>query len=198
MKNQKGMTLLEILVAIGLYTIIILMFGQLINIFSNLKKLTIESSSPQQNTDFLFQYMLTDLRSMAPSSVGSYPIESASSSSLTFYSDSNQDGLMERIRYLLATSTLERGSIAPSGNPLVYATSSEIIITIAPNILVNQSYFEYFDKNYTGAQTSLTFPIDLLKIRAIRASFTVDNSTTTTPLPINFSAFITPRNLKSD
>ena len=198
MKNQKGMTFLEILVAIGLYAVIILMLGQLIDVFSNLKKLTLESSYPQQDIEYLFQYMITDLRSMGPSSVGSYPIESASSSSLAFYSDTNRDGLMERIRYLIATSTLERGSITPSGNPLVYATSSEIVITIVPHILVGQSYFEYFDKNYIGTQTPLTSPIDLSKIRTIRTSFTVDTSTTTAPLPINFSTFITPRNLKSD
>ncbi len=143
---------------------------------------------------------MTDVRSAGPSSNGSYPIESASTSSLVFYSDVDQDGIMEKVRYVFATSTIKRGLIEPTGNPLTYVSSSEALTNIIENVIVSTStnLFDYFDSTFTGSGAALSFPIDVSKIKVVKISVYVDTNPGKTPKPTLFSDTITIRNLRSN
>ena len=135
---------------------------------------------------------------MGPSSLGDYPLSLASSTAITFYSDIDEDGIFERVRYYFTTSSLMKAVIQPTGNPLVYATSSETVRTIVQNVLVASSSFSYFGTNYTGVEAPMAQPVDPQSVRIVRVDLYADISPSTAPQPTYFSNTMTIRNLRSN
>ena len=134
---------------------------------------------------------------MAQSNVGSYPIASAASSSITFYSNEDEDDLIERIRYFLDNDILKKGIIKPSGNPLSYGTSSETISEAIHNMLATSTpVFSYYDSNYTGNQQAMSEPIIASDVRIIETRLAVQDDSSKAPIIIKIQAM--PRNLKSN
>jgi len=177
--------------------IIIIVMGKLFDISNIINSLINQTVKVRQSSDYTFQTLISDVRSMGPSAPGAYPIESASSTSFIFYSDVDRDGVVDRVRYTLATSTLDRATIKPTGNPFVYATSSEVVISAIYNVDVGQSSFSYFDENWTGSQSPLPAPVNLLAIRSIKVNIAIQSSTSTGSI-VKFTNTITPRNLKTN
>ncbi len=198
---RKGFTLFEIIISIGITAVIVLAIGKFSNSISNIGVVINSSLQSNQDLSLAFRAVVTDIRSMGPGSNGAYPIEAATSSSFTFYSDIDQDGIFERVRYYVSTSTFERGVVEPTGNPLAYATSSEVRTIIAPAIIVSTStpLFTYFNDTYTGGTSgTLTGTIDVSAIRVVTVRLTADISTSTAPKPVTFTNTITIRNLRSN
>lgn len=198
---RGGFSLFEILFVLTIVPAIIFVISGFSANLNTLQSFLNRKLQSRQDVDQAFQIMTTEIRSAGPSSLGAYPIDSASTSSFTFYSDINKDGLFERVRYFLAaTSTIQKGVIKPSGNPLVYATSSEIITTAVSNVVVSTStiLFSYYDFNYTGVEPPMSYPLDISKIRVVKFSVNVSLNASSTPTPEFFSGTVFMRNLKSN
>lgn len=199
--KRDSFSLVEVLVvtAIGSMLVFVLTsFSGNIGILKNLVNQKLQSRSDIEQT---LQIMTTEIRSASHSSLGGYAIDSASSSYFIFYSDIDNDGFFDRVRYFLVTSTIQKGVIRPSGNPIVYSTSSEIIATVVNNLANTTSskpLFNYYDSSYTGTQDSLANPIDVTKVRVIQISFDVDINTSTAPKAESFTATVDVRNLKTN
>lgn len=193
--SRSGFTLIEIIIVMGLFAIIsvsIVFFALDISKFQIFLGETLQSEEDVQK---VLGIMMPEIRSMAVSNNGSYPIAAASSSSFTFYSDLGGDGSIDRIRYFLDDSDFKRGVIAPTSNPVFYDIASEQITTIAPN-LTSGNIFYYYDDNYDGHQSSLTIPIDLSRIRLIKVELVVDQNTSTAPSSVRINTFVEVRNLR--
>lgn len=195
--NTKGLSYIEIIISVAVTAIIILVIGKLATTSNIINSLIDQTVKIRQSSDYTFQTLVSDIRSMIPSATGAYPIETASSTSFIFFSDTDRDGVVDRVRYALATSTLDRGTIKPTGNPLTYNTSNEIIVSNIYNVDVGQSSFAYFDENWTGSQIPLSSPINLLAIRVIQVTIAVKSSTSTENI-VKFTNTIMPRNLKQN
>lgn len=197
-KKLAGFTFIEVVIVIAIFAVIftaIASFSQNTNLLSNLINKSLQAEQDLRQT---FQILVTEIRSAGPSSLGAYSIESAATSSLTFFSDIDEDGIFERVRYFVGTSTLRKGVIKPTGNPLVYATSSEILKTTVNYLLIATSTFEYYDANYTGSEAPLSAPIDVTKIRIVKVTVTADVNPGVAPKPVTFTNTITVRNLRSN
>ncbi len=197
-KNNHGFSLLELILGASISVILVLVLTQFVGIISSIQKYLGDKLPAQGDIEQALQAMVVDIRSAGQSSAGAYAIESASSTNFIFFSDTDRDGLMERVRYTVGTSTLQRGVVKPSGNPLQYVTSTETISTPVSNLIGASSSFAYYDTNFTGTQAPLVAPINLTTIRAVGVTLTVDVSTTTAPAPTVVTEIITIRNLKSN
>lgn len=195
--NKKGLSYIEIIMSVAIAAIIILVIGKLTTTSNIINLLIDQTVKLRQSSDYTFQTLVSDIRSMIPSASGAYPIEAASSTSFIFYSDTDRDGVVDRVRYTLATSTMDKGTTKPTGNPLTYNTSTEIVISIVQNVDISQSLFAYFDENFTGSQIPLPSPINLSVIRVIQTTITVRSSTSTDNI-VKFTNTIMPRNLKQN
>ena len=195
---RNGFSLLEIIFALAIFASISLVVMNFKNNLSVVENLVSQELQSRQDVAQAFQILSTDIRSAGPSSIGAYPIADASTSSFLFYSDADRDGVFERVRYFLATSTIQRGIIKPTGNPLVYASSTETITTSVENVIVGTStpIFSYYDSAYTGSESALSSPVDLAKIKAVKISVYVDVKPGTAPRSLFFTQTITIRNLK--
>lgn len=194
--DDKGFTLIEILVSIAVIVGIMFIIGNFsINIL-NFKNFLTPTFQVQQEIALTFQNMTSEIRSMSPSNTGSYAIFQAGTSTLTFFSDIDEDGLYEQIRYFVSSSTLERGVTKPTGNPAFYNPANEKIFDVVHNVVSTSTIFTYYDSTYTGIEAPMTYPLDISKIRIIGVDISVQNPNLNSP--ILFSTKLTPRNLRSN
>ncbi len=200
-QNKKtGFTLVEILVSMAIFVMVglaIANYGRdIFSINTNLQN----NLTAQMDGRQVVKKLVAELRSASPSSLGSYPIETAGTSTLVFYSNVDSDVYKERIRYFLTGTTLKRGVIKPSGNPLTYPSGSETLSTIVRDIKVSTStaIFEYFDGNYAGTTTPLTQPVTISSVRLIRTTIVIEADANKSPNPITITSQAMLRNLKDN
>jgi len=150
----------------------------------------------EQEIQLTLRVMATEIRAMSQSANGSYPIESAVQNSIIFYSDIDGDGLAERVRYFLDGNIFKKGTIRPIGLPLSYPATDEQIVETVHNVYsAAGNIFAYYNADYTGTQTALTFPLNISDLRLVNINITVDQNPADTPSRINLSASVNMRNL---
>jgi len=200
MKNreQKGFTLAELLVSIGIMLLIL----SAVSLFQ--KDVFSLAQNFQGNLNFqlgaraILKSFSAEVREASPSSLGAFPIEEASSTEIIFYSDADNDGLKERIRYFLSGSTIKKGVVKPTGTPLVYSTSTESIKTVLTSVVSTSSVFQYFDTTYTGTSSPLAQPVTLSSIRLIKAIVLVNPDPNRISIPYEITTEASIRNLKDN
>jgi len=199
-RRREGVTLLEVLLVVMISASLIFVVGSFRNNLDTLQNFVGQKLQSRQDIDQTIQIIETEIRSSGPSSLGAYAIESAGTSSFAFFSDIDKDGLFERVRYFLSTSTVQRGIIKPAGNPLVYATSSEVITTAVASVIPSTStpLFAYYDASYTGTQSAMAYPLDVTAIRVVKFSVYADIKASSSPKAEFFTTTVTVRNLRSN
>ena len=134
---------------------------------------------------------------MGPSNNGSYPIMTATSDTFIFYSDIDEDGLFERVKYYIVGNVLKKSVIKPTGNPLIYNSANEKIYDLVHNVVADaSSSFNYYDKSYAGSGSSLTSPINIPLIRIVKAQLKVDDNPNKPPGSLYFSTTAMIRNFR--
>ena len=197
-QTRLGVTIIELVIAMGISVVMLGFMGLLQDQLSKVASFINQELQNQQGLSQVFDALVTEVRSMGPSSIGGYPIELASSTGITFFSDIDEDGIFERVRYYLTSSTLVKAVIEPTGSPLQYITSSETSRTLVTNVLSASSSFSYFDATYTGDEAPLGFPVSVSAVRVVRVDIYADISPSTAPQPAFFTNTITIRNLRSN
>lgn len=168
------------------------------DVFS-LNRLLQRQLTSQQEARQVFKEMNWETRSMSPSSTGAYSLAEAATSSLIFYTDTDGDGLKERLRYFLAGETLKKGVIVPAGHPLTYNPNDEIINEAVHHIANGATpVFGYYDKDYDGTTAPLPSPVDLLAVRLVKVTLLIDADLAHPPGPLTMTTQMSIRNLKDN
>ena len=90
---------------------------------------------------------------------------------------------------------IKRGVIHPSGSPLSYLGAEDISEKVHNVYLPAGNILSYYDSNFSGIQSELTFPISIPVISLIRINVTVDPNPIDVSSRINFSSSVNIRNL---
>ena len=198
--NKRGMTMIEVLVALGIFLLLIAAIVELMIWGNHGKDVVWEQLSTQNEGRIVVQDFVNDLRRANASSIGAYPIELAQSQQIIFYSNVDSDSWREKVRYFLQGTTLKRGITKPSGNPLVYSQVSEAVIDVVHDVAnATNSIFYYYDQNYTSASSSaMTYPINISAIRMVGIKLMLEEKPNVAPAPFNIEAKTEIRNLKSN
>lgn len=197
---KKGMTLVELFVALAIFAVVMTAVYALgANIFiynSN----TSGSYRATQNSQVILKTILKELREASPGADGSYPLINTGSTTLSFFSDVDSDGLTERITYTLIGTTLYRAIIKPTGSPITYSFANQSTTTLISNVINGNSVpsFEYFDTNYTGTSSPLVQPVSPSVVRLIKINQRIDIDPNRSPVPIIFTVQASLRNLKTN
>lgn len=146
---NKGFTLIELLVSTAILVILAGGFLGIQYIFSQNQVSAWKSYNNIEEVNRILQSLVKEIRDARQSEDGAYLLDTANDQEIIFYSDYDYDGVVEKIRYSLSGTNLIKGVTRPSGDPLEYLSSNEIVDIISPNIRNGSSpVFYYFDENY--------------------------------------------------
>lgn len=195
-KKIKGFTLIETLFGIAIFisvTFVLTLFSKNVWVYNSFV------SEGLTNTDSVRQILkniVSEIRTASVASNGAYTIDQASLSSFVFYSDIDNDNLREKIRYFLVGTTLQKGITKPTGSPFSYNPQNEKISILASD--TTSLVFNYFNKNYDGYSSALSFPINIPDVRLVKITVTIDKDPNKAPLPTVFTTQVSIRNLKDN
>ena len=199
-RTKSGMTMIEVLVAMGISVVVIIAVTAFqANIFKYRNSVS-GTFDTVQNAQIIMKLMAKELRSVSIASDGSFGIAQAATSTITFYADTDGNGVKERIRYSLASSTLYRAVLVPTGSPLSYASGSESTTTMLRSVSngTSTNMFTYFDSSYDGSQSALSQPVVLTNIRLVKISAILTVGGTQTPSAKTYTTQVMLRNLKDN
>ncbi|HMO78862.1 MAG TPA: prepilin-type N-terminal cleavage/methylation domain-containing protein [Candidatus Paceibacterota bacterium] len=197
-KTKKGFTLIETIVSVFVFSLIIVAVAGFQSDVFSLTRFIQTGLQNQSEAKKLIKPFVNEVRSATPSSLGSYPIEKASATEFIFYSDIDNDGLKERMRYFLDGTDFKRGVLKPSGNPLGYNLSQEQITKVIRDI-IPQDIFYYFDSNYDGQNSqSISQPVNPSEVRLVKVVLVIDSDPNQPPGPIEITTQVSIRNLKDN
>ncbi len=194
--SQQGFTLLEVVIALGITILAVSLMTNLGLDLSNFGSFFGDFLGSQHEIQSSFQVMSAEFKSTRSSSAGSFSIAVASPTSLIFYSEVDGDNLTERVRYFVDGNILKRGVLKPSGLPLIYDSANEKVSEMIRDLTASSSVpFSYYDKDFTGSENALSYPLDLSAIRVVRVQVSVDKNPKAEPGPISMEVYLTGRNL---
>lgn len=199
-KNNKGFSLAEIVIVVGILGMIMMTVGAFQrDIFVN-TKFAQDSLSTTQDSRNILRMMVRELRTSSAGNDGSYPLITAATSTLSFYSDVDADGLKDKVRYYVATTTLIKGLIKPTGSPLTYVAGNEVFSILAYNLKNSSStpLFEYYDNTYAGTSSPLTQPLVISNVRLVKINLMVDVDPNKSPNVRTYTSQVNLRNLKDN
>jgi len=202
MRFYKGLTLIEMLVAITVMLIAMNGFTYLFVRSWDTNKSTIETGLASTTASRAVNQTIIQLRAIKQADNGDYPIEEADDFDLTIYTDIDDDGVTERVHYYLdlATDEFKRGITDPStSTPITYA-SSDTTTTVLARYITNEStepIFYYYNDDYPGDTTNnpLNTPASLGSIQLVRVKMKVNIDPVHAPENINIESFVDLRNM---
>lgn len=197
--SQTGFTVVEMIIVIfilSLLSVVIVSFQ--IDLFS-LNKVSSDNIVVQEEARQVLKAFTAEARGMSPSSMGAYALADIGTSTITFYTNTDSDSLLERVRYFLVGKTLKKGVIKPAGSPLTYNTNNEVLREMVHDIAnATTSIFTFYDTSYDGTSPALTEPINLPSIRLIKVNLIIDRDPLKLPAPLSMTTQVSLRNLKDN
>jgi len=199
----KGMTLVELMVAISIMLIAMGGFTLLFLKSWDTNKFVLEEGMASSNASYALGKVIKQLRGVKQADNGDFPVESADDFDLKVYSDIDHDGVTERAHYFLDLDTdqLKMGVTDPIGStPVSYPATDDTVSVLAEHITNTntQELFLYYNKNYPGdtVNNPIATPADVSAIRLIQVHLWVDVNAFHEPNNINMESFVDLRNLK--
>ena len=193
---MRGFTLAEMLVVIAITAAVA---GSLLYVIQNFYRsnaYVFESAVSVDTARRGIGTTLQDIREASYGDDGSYPIQSVSTSSITFFSDLDDDQGVERVRIFIQNGTLYRVITNSGGNPPSYTGQTSATTTILTYIRNGTStpLFKYY--NAEGALLSAT-STDVSEITSVAATLMIDLNPNRAPNILTLTGSATLRNYTS-
>lgn len=197
--NIRGFTIIETLIAVLVIGIITIAAVLLIVDYRRVSDVAAMQLYLQSEGRNITEQLVADLRKATQSSTGSYVIDSATSTSLVFYSNINNDSYLEKVGYSIDGVNLQKSVIVPSGNPLAYNSADEAVTILSKHEANGATpLFQYYDNTYDGVSGSpLNTPVDITRIRLVKINLILDDGVLPNSAPFIIETKVNLRNLSN-
>ena len=184
------------LVVIGLTGLVGVGLLSMIAYFYRSNAFLLEATTAVDSASRGVRESLTLLRGASYGEDGTYPVAAAATSSITFYSNADNDRAIERVRLYILNDTLYQGVMNAGGNPPSYSGQTETTFTVATWVknATSTPAFRYY--NQEG--TELTGAVDITAVRTVRTRFDVDINPYRAPNILTIEGSATLRNLRDE
>lgn len=196
--SQSGMSLLEMVVAIGIYSILTIAVFSSITELYKYNAYALEQSNEVDNARRGITQWNRDVKEMTTAENGNWPLAIMEPHRLGYYSDTDRDDSVEYVEYILSSTTLRKFTYNPTGSPATYNLTTpdteEILSEYVQNIEQATTTFFYFDNN--GAPLTVASPI--INVRYIQMQLIVNIDPVRSPGEFMLRSSLAPRNLKDN
>ncbi len=193
-----GYTVLEIVIVAALTAALMATLMRFVVVGYPFSKVTFLQARSNETATLQLKRIGRELREVRFADNGAYPLVEMLPQRVVFYADVDGDPAMERVRYELVGTDLQRGVIHPTGNPAQYDTATEQVRTVATSIQnVSDPIFTYYRGDYPTDSTPLT-PVDLTEVKYIQFFLRIDVNPAVDPAAVEVRSQIQLRNLKTN
>jgi type II secretory pathway pseudopilin PulG len=194
-EDMRGFTFLETVVAVAITGVVMATLGGGIAYFYRTNSYVLEQAQAVDSARRGIEFSVRDLREATYGDDGSYPVQLASSNTITFFSDIDGDASVEKVRYYLSGTTLYRGVTESAGAPLTYVGAPEKTYIIADHVR-NSNFglpaFTFIDT----AGNILAEPINVAEVAFVTMSVVVNINPNRAPEEFTLSGSAMLRNLR--
>lgn len=191
---SRGLTFIEMLVTVAIFTIIMIAITDSVRFFYRANTSSLEQTIQINSARRGVEFMVRDIREAQNSESGAHPIASMSSTTLTFYSDTDADDDIERIHYELTDTTLFRNVIEPTGSAYIGPGVTTTVSEHVRNFEEPAPVFEYRDQN----DNLITDYTQIGDVRSVRVNMIVNILPIRAPEEFTLSSSATIRNLRDE
>lgn len=191
----RGLSFVEMLVTIGIFSIIMIALIDSILYFYRANTSSIEQEYQVEHARRGSELIIRDIREATYADTGAYPLETISSTTLIFYSDTDSDGSIEKIRYTLSGTNLYRNVTDASGTPPGY-TGGGATTTVSRFIRNNDEGTPLF-RYYNASNVEVTSQSAIASVVSVTTNLVVDITQQHTPGKFTLRESATLRNLRA-
>ncbi len=197
-RNAEGMTLVETVVLIAIYTILMLVITNSVVSLYQTNGYALAQTEEIDNARRGITKWYQDVKEMTVAEDGTYPVAVIEPNRFGYYSDTDQDDAVEYVEYLLSGTTLTKKTYNATGVPPVYdlvtPTSEDILSLYVQNIIQGTSTFFYYNEN--GVELNAASP--LIDVKYVKAQLIVNIDPLRSPGEFMLRSSVAPRNLKDN
>ena len=150
-KTQKGITLIESLVAIAIFVILMLVAAGFIYAIYRAQGYSFDKSQAINEARKGTEAMVKEIREAQAAQDGSYAIITTGELEFSFYGDIDKDSSIEKVRYFVEGTDFKKGVIEPTSvsqlgdMPPRYLPENEHISILSRYVRNSAPIFRYFD-----------------------------------------------------
>lgn len=192
---MRGFTLTEVVVVVALTALVGgAILSAIVYIYRN-HAYIFEAAVSVESARRGLSSTLEHIREASYADDGNYPLGSIATSSITFYSDIDEDGGIERVRIYLLGETLYRVVTNAGGNPPSYTGQTPATSTLATYMRNTSAtpIFRYYDDG--GTEISLVSP-DVADVKSVGITILTDLNPNRAPNVLTLTGTATLRNLR--
>ena len=193
--TPRGLSVVEMIVTLAIVGLISVAIVDSVLFFYKANASSLEQGFQVEHARRGVELFVRDVREATYADSGAYPLAAFGTSTVTFYSDTDTDTSIERIRYTLTGMTLYRNVTDATGTPPVYSGGG-VTTTVSSYVRNNDegtALFQY----YNASSTAVTAASDITKIVSITISPVVDIVQKHAPGKFTLKESATIRNLRA-
>lgn len=199
--HNAGFTIAELVVTIAIVGVVMVVITKFQSDVFSFNRIFYSSFTSADQAQKLLRPMTAEIRSASQSSIGAYPLDSFAANDFAFYSDIDNDGKKDRVRYYVSGTTMYKEVIAPTGTPAVYNTANKktsTFMTGVRNLSDGISTFRYYSSAYTGGASGEVVPGtgNIQDIRLVKVTVRIDADPSKPPAAVDITSQVSIRNLK--
>ncbi|MBI2123735.1 MAG: prepilin-type N-terminal cleavage/methylation domain-containing protein [Candidatus Wildermuthbacteria bacterium] len=192
--NHKGITIVEVLVAVAVLVLALGAVSSFIFLGYQTQNYTWQQSVAMSEAQEGIETMVREIRKAQSGDDGSYVIEKAEDFQFVFFSDIDSDGKAERVRYFIDGSDFKKGVIQPSGLPVEYNPANEEVAVLSQHVRNLPPIFRYFD----GNNQELSAPARLNDTKLMRVRLVINVNPNRAPQDFALESDVQIRNVKTN
>jgi hypothetical protein len=198
--GKKGMTLIEALLAISIFTFGILGFSQLFVKSWQINQFSYEMGQSTLSASQGVNKMVDYIRRARQGDDGAYPVRTADDDNFIFFCDYDKDGITERLHIYKSDGKIMMGYRKPTtGIPKTYPTGDQATLTLSEYVVNGDSdpIFYYYNQDYPGdtVNNPVSTPAIAADIRLVKINLAVDPDINRAPDSVQMESFVELRNL---
>lgn len=193
--HARGLTILEAVVSVSIFTVVMASIVTSIIFFYRANASSLEQAYQVESARRGVELLVRDLREATYGDNGAYPIANIGSTTMTFFSDTDKDAVVEQITYSVIGTEFYRYVLDSSGTPPTYSGvgATSTVSQYVRNFEEGKIVFHYFDVD--GNEISDYAEVD--EVRSVTIELVVNILPIRAPEEFTLRSSATIRNLRN-